>query len=1405
MTDIEKQYFDKLKSICATNAEVLNHPMIVGVKETISNLYREKAHFVYELLQNADDQGATECRFILGRNDLVFIHNAPRHFSISNPDTHQEDQRNGKLGDVNSILSIAASSKNNNDTEIKIGKFGLGFKSVFQYTDKPEIYDDNIRFSIIDHILPDYIENDHPLRRTGETLFFFKFKEGEKSKAYNEISDRLKGLVYPLLFLNHLKKIDWESEEETGFYSLENIGEIGNGQKLRYEVLSDGEISTKEMWKFKKYIDDKKGLYVSVVFPMINGELASVVNPLYCYLPTARETNLPVILHAPFKLTGNRESIVAKDPHNILMIEELGDLLVSALKDICEEGQSKQTPWINENIIDFLPKNSGQSDNKNSIDISSITQKVDDAMTSIPMLWCEDYKRYLLKSEARIVENKYLPQVYSSEMISEIFDVKCGWVLTSLYSTFKDDNYLRKNIGIEVLTPEKILRRITPEFLEKQSFEWLCAWYKSLLEVPKFWENGNDPFLRFKPIILSSENATFVAPYSKENKSVNIQLPLGDDETANFPELKFVDARLLEDEEIESFIKRIGIKEIDEFTYAERILQPTIKDDDKSFEDRLRALVSFAKIFTTKLNKEQERDLKEKCLIPVQKDGEWEFINIEKVKIHNHLNDFFFQNNPDIVFFEPDALSSLISQEDIEILKSYIDLFPSTKGPIVKMEKVEVTTENSADIPKEAIQPAYYNRNIDHEYFEEPCIEGIEYFINNIGPLNPQKASEAIIDLVHPKYINAYYHSKYYGAWNRSEPITPLYMIDLENSSWIAAASNQLKELIGLPTQELSLDEVNSLKEKLSQSGIVSGEEMENFLQYIMQNGILDEYKIKKEIENLKEVVKASNPFTLKWLDDILELRLKYIESGEKDDIDYLISSLKNALGQLNIDANTDLRDLLPNNLNIIFGPPGTGKTTKIVDLIKEKINENPEAKILVLTPTNASAKVVAERLNLNNIIAFRGVNPKNHEVVKELEDLDIPVFNSEEDDVPNILVSTIHYFSRNYASKNKCYIHDIEWDSIFIDESSMVTLDYMLFALLKGSQNNENCKFYIVGDPLQLPAITNLDPFILEEAQLDDFNFYSFIGLDEFSENPDNLYSGLKDKVNIYLLKNQYRSVEPLCDLMSKFAYKGMVQSDFKGKDLNLPEESLSILKSPFSIVRFPVTKNPNNPEESKITDLNKLKASNFNIYSALLLKNIITNLLDTLNRNEWNDSLSIGIITPYIAQKKLIEKLLNTGNLSRGVSIDIKVNTIHQFQGDEFDIVFLILNPPNISMSPKENILINKHYLVNVGISRAKNNLVILYPDETCYVDNFIHINKNNEHNNVEKIAEEVFKVDIRKITIHSSEVEEELFGEKHHLMNISQVTHHEEVNYHNPPTERGYTFVIGGNTIDIIHSKN
>ena len=54
MTEKEKQLFHELTVLRAKGADLLEQPFMRGVKRSVVEKYSDQAHFIYELLQNAD-------------------------------------------------------------------------------------------------------------------------------------------------------------------------------------------------------------------------------------------------------------------------------------------------------------------------------------------------------------------------------------------------------------------------------------------------------------------------------------------------------------------------------------------------------------------------------------------------------------------------------------------------------------------------------------------------------------------------------------------------------------------------------------------------------------------------------------------------------------------------------------------------------------------------------------------------------------------------------------------------------------------------------------------------------------------------------------------------------------------------------------------------------------------------------------------------------------------------------------------------------------------------------------------------------------------------------------------------------------------------------------------------------
>ena len=83
LTEQERNLFELLHRDREGDARTFNKPDYKGIWAGVVDKYKEKAHFVYELLQNADDANATEAVFTLERSRLIFRHNGTVRFTVS--------------------------------------------------------------------------------------------------------------------------------------------------------------------------------------------------------------------------------------------------------------------------------------------------------------------------------------------------------------------------------------------------------------------------------------------------------------------------------------------------------------------------------------------------------------------------------------------------------------------------------------------------------------------------------------------------------------------------------------------------------------------------------------------------------------------------------------------------------------------------------------------------------------------------------------------------------------------------------------------------------------------------------------------------------------------------------------------------------------------------------------------------------------------------------------------------------------------------------------------------------------------------------------------------------------------------------------------------------------------------
>ena len=412
----------------------------------------------------------------------------------------------------------------------------------------------------------------------------------------------------------------------------------------------------------------------------------------------------------------------------------------------------------------------------------------------------------------------------------------------------------------------------------------------------------------------------------------------------------------------------------------------------------------------------------------------------------------------------------------------------------------------------------------------------------------------------------------------------------------------------------------------------------------------------------------------------------------------FLLEELKKAFTSLPFDDDYNLRENLRKDIYFVFGPPGTGKTTYLADkVILPLVKKHSELKILVLAPTNKAADVLTTRIMEKAPL---------HEYIRWLVRFGVTaddriessgVFREKTTDIrtfaQSVVVTTLARFPYDYfipAEGKRLLLSEMDWDYIIFDEASMIRLIEIVYPLYKLKPYH----FIVAGDPFQIEPIVSV-------KQWKDENIYTITGLNSFNSQ----VKTYPHEYKIKRLMTQYRSLPSVGSVFSNFAYGGVLQHNRREEDQKelLLGDDLS-LKS-LNIIKFPTSK------YESIYRPKRLYKSNYQIYSALFTFEFCCFLAGRISKHYPGKEFSIGIVAPYRAEADLIEKLSNTISLPR--EIRIQAGTIHGFQGDECDIVMVVLNtPPRISSDP--DMFLNKKNIINVAISRARDYLFLIMPDD-------------------------------------------------------------------------------------------
>ncbi|CDW76925.1 dna-binding protein smubp-2 [Stylonychia lemnae] len=465
----------------------------------------------------------------------------------------------------------------------------------------------------------------------------------------------------------------------------------------------------------------------------------------------------------------------------------------------------------------------------------------------------------------------------------------------------------------------------------------------------------------------------------------------------------------------------------------------------------------------------------------------------------------------------------------------------------------------------------------------------------------------------------------------------------------------------------------------------------------------------------------------------LIEVLFEIQEPQVQDDIEYLQN-----LTYYNQGLNTSQRlaiekCLSSTDVSLIHGPPGTGKTTTVVELILQAVDKQ-KAKILACAPSNIAVDNIIERLSVSNpnlfivrighparlmdsvqqfcldaLISSRAEYGKQtNEIRKLINKLNQKLQKSKSKQERKEIYGEYKQLKKDLKQIEQRHINDIFTRADVICCTLTSAADKTLSRFIENKMQDQLFDMLVIDECAQSvePAcwipIKNAKKLVMagDHKQLD-----ATVKSDEASKK--GLSLSLFERVmkfknkNQTMLNEQYRMNEKIMSWSNQAMYDGNLKAHIDVKD------------------RLMVDLYQNNTEEIINNPLLFIDTA-----GALIECDLVIQVLKELISLGIKKS-DIGVITPYNAQVNMIKKAirfqeeLHTHVDRAKIGDRIEVSTVDGFQGREKEVIIISM----VRSNPKGEIgFLSNERRMNVAVTRAKRLCTIIADSGTVSKNSFL-----------------------------------------------------------------------------------